>query len=340
MESKGKVITVCGLVAPETFGTVLMHEHLHSDVYDWGREELVFEKPMTEERREYLMREEVPYLKKCAEYGCFGVIEATAPPWRAWPDYYVQVSEITGINIVICSGCYCEVKVGDYWVKKPEHSIWPFVKKASVEELADHFIKEITDGIHGTKVRAGAIKLGTWKAEATDMDKKVFRAGARAQKATGVHITTHCCQAGAVTNQLEMLDKEGVDLSRVVIGHAWYLGEPEGFKICVEWMKRGANFLPTNLGIDPEKPDAWKPLVEAIHRILDLGLEARIAGLSLDSGFGSAEKEPFTRFKFVPPPPFLHMFTHTLPNFRGLGLTTEEEALVMRHNPQLILPVQ
>ena len=37
---------------------------------------------------------------------------------------------------------------------------------------------------------------------------------------------------------------------------------------------------------------------------------------------------------FVPPPPFLHMFTHTLLAFRRLGLTAEEEDTIMVRNAQ------
>ena len=38
---EGKVITSRGPVEPEELGAVLMHEHLHCDMYDWLREELI-----------------------------------------------------------------------------------------------------------------------------------------------------------------------------------------------------------------------------------------------------------------------------------------------------------
>ena len=51
--------------------------------------------------------------------------------------------------------------MGTYWAKKPEWQIWPFVRNSTVEELEEMCVREIVEGIHGTKVRAGAIKLGT-----------------------------------------------------------------------------------------------------------------------------------------------------------------------------------
>jgi phosphotriesterase-related protein len=194
--------------------------------------------------------------------------------------------------------------------------------------------------MHGTDVRAGAIKLGTSSPELTDAEQKAFRAGARAQKATGVHITTHCTKKGAETSQLTLLDEEGVDLSRVVIGHtAGHLSDPECRPVCMDWMRRGANFMPTNMGIHEDKPDQWRPLVEALHVIFDAGLGDRIAGFGLDWAFVS-ESGPFGPCGFIPPPPFLHMFTHTLPAFRKMGMTEEEEEQIMATNPQRILPVR
>ena len=327
-----------GPVEPEALGRVTMHEHLHSDIYDWERKELVLEeKPITPERRELLMKEAVPFLKQCAERGCSGLLDATPPPWRAWPTFYIEASEAAGMHIILSTGFYREVEQGTYWVKEPEDAIWPRVRSSSVEELAELCTREILEGIHGTEVRAGAIKLGTSGPEMTEAEGKAFRAGARAQKATGVHITTHCTKIGAETSQLRLLDEEGVDLDRVVIGHtAGHLMDPECRKVCVEWMKRGANFLPTNLRMDGE-PGRWRPLVEAIHEIFDAGLGGHIV-LGLDCAFAS-ESGPFS-YVIIPPPPFLYMFTHTLPAFREMGLASREEEAMMVTNPQRILPVR
>ena len=58
----------------------------------------------------------------------------------------------------------------------------------------------------------------------------------------------------------------------------------------------------------------------------------------LDCAFTS-ESGPF-QYAIIPPPPFLYMFTHTLPAFRELGLTEEEEETIMAKNPRRILPVR
>ncbi len=338
----GKALTVNGPVVPAALGKVMMHEHLHSDIYDWENDRLITtEQPVTDERRDYLMTDAVPLLQEAREtYGLGAYCDVTMPPWRGWPDLYTQASQASGVHIIMATGFYRELELGAYWAKTPDRQIWPFVRQASVEQLADMCIREISEGVHGTGIRAGCIKLGSSRAPMTPAETKAFIAGARAQKATGVHITTHCTQKGAETSQLTILDREGVDLRRVVIGHtAAHLADPGYRPTILEWMKRGANFLPTNLVAWPETDTAiWRPLVEGIRDIFDQGYGDQVC-LGLDSGYCS-ESCPFTRMRFLPEPPFLPMFTYTLPVFRELGLTNAEEDRMLSTNPQRIIPIQ
>jgi len=339
VNDNGKVITACGPVEPEKLGRVTMHEHIHADVYDWEKNELIREeKPMTAERRELLLREAIPPLRKCTEHGCFGLVDVSISPIRAWPTFYPEVTELTGVHIVVSTGFYREVEVGTYWVKTPADAINPIVRERPVEALAEFCIAEISEGLHGTGVRCGAIKLGTSAPEITDAEEKALRGGARAQRATGVHITTHCTRLGAETSQLRLFDEEGVNLERVVIGHTGpHLMDAECRKVCMDWMRKGANFLPTNLRMDKEDGvESWRPLVEAIHEVFDAGLGEKLC-LGLDCAFVS-ESGPFT-YSIIPPPPYLYMFTHTLPALRELGLTSDQEETMMQANPQRILPV-
>ncbi len=336
---EGKVITARCPVDPRQLGAVLMHEHLHCDFYDWERGELVAEERLvTPDRRRLLMEEAAPHLAQCTEHGCRGLVEASPPPYRAWPTFYAEVSEATGVHIVLCTGCYREIETGTYFVRTPEDAIWPFAVAASLEELEDCFVRELLEGINGTTVRAGAIKLAASVPELTDTERKAFRAGARAQRKTGVHVTTHCTAIGGETTQLRLLEREGVELDRVVIGHAGaHLMDRERRRVCMDWMRRGANFMPTNLAVRGDGHE-WRPLVEAIHEVFDAGL-GRALCLSLDWAF-SSESGPLGPCSYMPPPPFLHMFTHVLPCFRELGLTEAEIEAMTVENPARILPVQ
>ncbi len=335
----GKALTVTGPIEPAALGRLMMHEHLHSDNYDWVKDTpLEEETPTTPERRKFLLDDAVPLLCEAREkHGMGAYCDVTMPPWRAWPDVYAEVSRASGAAIVMATGYYREIELGQYWATTPDRQIWSFVRKSSVEQLTEICMREITEGIHDTGIRAGVIKLGTSQPEMTEDEIKTFKAGARAQRETGVHITTHCTTGGSETSQLSLLEKEGVDLRRVVIGHmGWLLTYPEGRALLLDWMKRGANFLPTNL--DVTNPEDWRRFIEGVHEVFQAGHGDKLV-FGLDHGYCS-ESGKFERVQFMPPPPWLYMFDHVLPAFRALGMTAEEEDWIMRRNPQRIVPVQ
>jgi len=183
---RGKVLTARGSVDPSELGRALMHEHLHCDIYDWKKMKLITEeKPMTAQRREFMFREAIPLLHKCADDGCHAFVEASPSPWRAWPTFYAEASKAANVRIVLCTGFYREVEVGKYWVKTEEDAIWPFVRKASVDELADFCTREIQEGIHGTGVHAGAIKLASSQPKMTEAEEKNLRRWGSGAEADG-----------------------------------------------------------------------------------------------------------------------------------------------------------
>ena len=339
MNDQGNVITVRGLVEPEKLGQVMMHEHLHANVFDWENNRLItVEDGVKPSHRDLVFREGIPNIRKCNEYGCHAYVDVSPPPWRGCPEFYVEASDVADIHIILSTGAYREMELGTYWAQNSEDTIWPYLRIASMEELEDYFTREITEGINGTNIRAGAIKLASSAADFTSTEAKCFRAGARAQKKTGVHITTHCTVKPAAFEQLLLLDEEGVDLNRVIIGHiGWALGEKEFRKACIPWMKNGATFLMTGMQIGSDEGECYRDLIEGIHDLFDAGVGNHIC-FGLDCAFISQ----FGPMKYdnTPKPPWLYMFTQTLPLFRILGLTAEEEDCIMRKTPQRILPVQ
>ncbi|MBI3985326.1 MAG: hypothetical protein HY343_00250 [Lentisphaerae bacterium] len=341
-KERGQVITANGLVSPELLGRVMMHEHLHCGFVAEDGALVTKETPVPATRRQYLLDHAAPLLRRCREeFGMKAYVDVTMPPWRGWPDLYRDVSRASGVHILIATGFYREMEVGTYFVKRPEDAIWNVVRDSPVEALAALCIREIVEGIHGTGIRAGAIKLGSSQTPLTALEMKTFIAGARAQRETGVHITTHCTQMGGESSQLTLLDREGVDLSRVVIGHtAGALMDPAYRKTMIEWMKRGASFLPTNICVQREED--WKPqwqlLVDAIHAAFDAGCGDKLF-LSLDGGYCSVTG-PFGPVTYIPPDPWRYLFTDVLPAFRHMGLTAQEEEAIMVANPAKILPVR
>jgi len=120
-----------------------------------------------------------------------------------------QVSLKSGLPIVAGAGFYTQ----------------PFYPKdigtMSEEQIAQALIKQATSdqaGVFG--------EIGSWD-EITKDERKVFRAIARAHRATNLSIFTHTGIPGkSALEQLDILEDAGVDPRRVAIGHLGNLVEP------------------------------------------------------------------------------------------------------------------
>ena len=88
--------------------------------------------------------------------------------------------------------------------------------------MVDLFVREIREGIGETGVRAGILKCASDRPGITPGVERVLRAVAQAHRATGVPITTHTPTPPEPwgLEQQRIFAEEGVDLTRVVIGHA------------------------------------------------------------------------------------------------------------------------
>jgi phosphotriesterase-related protein len=221
-----------------------------------------------------------------------------------------------------------------------------------VEVLEEMCVREAEEGIHGSGVCAGAIKLGTSDARLTEVEKKAFTAAARAQARTGLYVTTHANTPGAHASQLAVLESLGVDPERVVLGHtqAQLADEWPAARDC---MRRGASYCMTNLRMDVAEGVrmGW---ADAIKRVFDEGLgDHLVLGLDWVFNVGHIQKladpgwRPFrgdatliVPCPFMPPPPFVYMFTHVLPRFREMGVTDEMLDTMLVENPKRILPVR
>jgi phosphotriesterase-related protein len=123
----------------------------------------------------------------------------------------------TGVNVVCATGVY-------RWVPM-------YFTRREPDEIAEHFLHEIRDGIDGTDIRPGIIKLA-WDLEyrlteglpgftTRDGLEKTARGAARAAKAAGVPISCHTRAVDELgTPLLDIFEDEGLDLRAVTIGHS------------------------------------------------------------------------------------------------------------------------
>ncbi len=199
MPAVKKIHTVLGAIEPSALGRTLMHEHVFCDIY------------RVTGRLNELLNDEALAVEELAALRAVGgtaLVEVTTPDLGRDPLALRRVAETTELHMVMGTG----------WYRQPFYP--PEIDALSTIELADMMIAELTDGVAGTGVRAGIIgEIGINLDYATAQEERVLRAAARAHKATGAPITTHASMYPVGLVQLEILKDEGVDLSRVIIGH-------------------------------------------------------------------------------------------------------------------------
>jgi phosphotriesterase-related protein len=215
VETGHSVETVRGPVDTAHLGQVLMHEHvfvLSADVQqnypdEWG----------TEDGR---LADAVAKLTELAATGVRTIVDPTVVGLGRYIPRIQRVAEQVDLNIVVATGCYTYEDVPFFF-----HHRGPALNAAFGTEvpdpMVDMFVRDITEGIAGTGVKAAFLKCAIDAPGLTSGVERVMRAVARAHGRTGVPVTVHThpgAQTGLVVQKV--FAEEGVDPRRVVLGHS------------------------------------------------------------------------------------------------------------------------
>jgi phosphotriesterase-related protein len=127
-----------------------------------------------------------------------------------------RVAERTSINIIVATGIYTFNDVPFYFRFRA-----PSAAFKGPDPMTDMFVRDILHGIADTGIRAGILKCATDELGVTPGVERVLRAVAQAHRQTGVPISAHThARSRRGLDRQRIFRDEGVDLSRVVIGHS------------------------------------------------------------------------------------------------------------------------
>ena len=241
-----------------------------------------------------------------------------------------KISRATGLHIVASTGWYMQVS------QPPE------IADKSVEELSEIMIKEITEGIGNTGIKAGNIgeiaMSGRPEEPFQPSEEKVLRAAARAQKATRVSLTVHPNAAFSSPQDhldiyIDILEKEGADLSKCYMSHMSMfpninvpkrvLGRGLGFVSYDEFGHE--EFLESVFG----PGGAFPPDKEEVKTVLEL-LHAGYANKILMS----SEVALKTSYKQYGGWGYSHVYENIIPWLKVMGVSDSEVHTIMVENPR------
>lgn len=256
------VQTVLGPVHAGDLSITQMHEHLLLDVYPsrWGYEHILNDAGVAIEE-----------LGRYKAAGGGAIVELTLIGTGRNPLGLNAISQATGIHVIMGTG---------YWIGSPSS----IVQMTSTNELAEGMIRDLTEGVEDTTIRAGIIgeigagaprKTGA-KCYLSPEEERLLRAAARAHEATGALISIDTFHGELAMEKLAILQEEGVNSRRVVIGH---LGDHRDLDFYVNLAKCGVILGFDHVGMINYAPDEWR--VEMIKGLIDRGFEDQIV-LSMD----------------------------------------------------------
>ena len=247
-----------GPIDSHDLGFTLMHEHVRV-----GWPPMYQQYPEMFDRQHEISRA-VSRLKDAKAAGVTSIVDLTPIDLGRDASLIADASRQSGVQIIVATGIY--------YTSHPFH----FMMRED-REMEELFVRDITEGISTTGVRAGVIKCAT-EPEMHPMNERVLRNSARAAKQTGVPICTHTYPANRTgLDQQRIFKEEGLDLSRTVIGHS---DDSDDIGYLEQIIQNGSYCGMDRIGI--QRPRTSEQRADMVAALVEKGYANRIT-LSHDS---------------------------------------------------------
>jgi phosphotriesterase-related protein len=298
-----KIQTVSGLETPMENARWLSHEHVLVDFI--GADSI---RPETW-NHDTIMKEIIPYIKELYEYDVNYFVEATPNFLGRDVRLLEQITKRTGLKIITNTGLY--------GFGKNKH-IPAYAFEKSAQDLAEMWTKEYRDGIDGTGIKPGFIKISVESGDTLEpMHQKLVEAAALTHLETGLTIASHTGPAMGLWPQLEILKQKGVSPESFIWIHAQNENDPKNYLAAAE---KGCWISFDGLAWEMEQ-HLEKLLYAKDHGILDQIL------ISHDAGWFDPKKpvqtiQPYTTI-------FKHFYLKLIAN----GFTEMEFEQLVTENP-------
>jgi phosphotriesterase-related protein len=323
MSNPSTVATVRGPVAVDQLGTTLMHEHvfvLTPEVMqnygdEWWDEDV-------------RVADAIAKLRELKAAGVDTIVDPTVIGLGRYLPRVQRINAEVDLNIVVATGLYTFDELPHHFQHRG-----PGTLLGGPEPLTRLFLRDIEEGIADTGVRAGLLKCVVEKRGLTRDQTRVQTAVCEAHVRTGTPITVHT-NARRETGRLalEFYREHGVDLTKVVIGHA---GDTNDLDYLRWIMDQGAT-----IGCDRFGADGFNPTADRVKTIAALCAEgyadrivlAHDAACYMDYFAGEEAQRQLATV--MPNWHFLHIPHDVLPALREAGVTDEQLTTMLVDNPR------
>ena len=199
------IITVAGPIDPAQLGTTLPHEHVLVDFV--GADQVSPDRYDAEQ----VVVAILPHLTRLRDAGCRTFVDCTPAFLGRDPRLLLRLSKESGLHVLTNTG---------YYGARQNKFLPPHALTETEDQLAARWEAEFRDGIDGTGVRPGFMKIGVDAGPLSDVHRRLVRAAARTHRATGLTIAVHTGDGRAAMGQLDVLSEEKVRPDAWVWVHA------------------------------------------------------------------------------------------------------------------------
>lgn len=298
-----RFITTQGPLPAAGLGVILPHEHIFTDlrgptVSGYGQAN-----PAD------VVRVMKPFLVEARQKGVGVLFECSGIGVGRNVSIIARVSQESGLPVVVPTGVY-----GRDNFAPPEH------QKMTEDELTTLFVRELREGIEGTGIKAGFIKIATGSASMTALEEKFLRAAGRAASQTDAAIASHAPVGGNASRQVAIL--ESIDPA---VRFIWVHAQSESNRqVHRQLAAKGAYIEFDNLGWSPGQEST---IIAAMQELLAAGYGDRIL-LSHDAGWyqpgqpnGGSQKG------------FVYLIDSFIPKLRAAGMDEAAIRMMTETNP-------
>jgi phosphotriesterase-related protein len=317
--------TARGAIDTADLGVTLMHEHVFMMTTEitenypegWG----------DGAKRE---ADAIERLNELKSRGVDTIVDLTVIGLGRYIPRIARIAAATELNIVVATGLYTFNDVPMHF-----HFVGPGTAFGGPETMTEMFVRDIEHGIADTGIKASILKCATDEPGVTPGVERVLRAVAAAHRQTGVPISTHTHAASRRgLEQQAIFAEEGVDLSRVVIGHS---GDSTDIAYLEELIAAGSYIGMDRFGIDAYL--STEERVKTVATMCERGHADRMV-LSHDAAcyFDAVPEELLP--VALPNWHYLHIHNDVIPALKERGVTDEQLTTMLVDNPRRVFENQ
>lgn len=305
------IMTVNGPIPASQMGITLSHEHVLVDFigadstgyHRWDKQEVV--------------KKVLPFLAEIQKHQVSTLVECTPAYIGRDPLLLKELSLQTGMQMLTNTG---------YYGAHNNHFIPAEFYHMTAEELSRIWVDEFVNGIEGSGVKPGFIKIGVDGNDTLSKEhRKIITAAAMAHQRSGLVIASHTGPDAPAFEQISILQSHDIDPSAFIWVHAQG-GSLEG-NLRAAALGTWISLDNVNLNIEPGKKYDIQWYATRIQELKNAGYLNQVL-ISHDAGWykpGEVDGGTFRGFAGI--------FTDLIPALKELGFSEEDLHVLLEVNP-------